>query len=366
MRDALRMIRLHMTGACISMVVISVAAQAQQGPPQQPASTAVERISPTGPMPSRSTQTRSSSGGRESIVDVVEVHRLSGRLEPIQETRTETVRTGPATTRVNQDLYGFVEPRRPILLQRKQTDQETSADGSTRTIQRSWAPDVNGGLGPVIQQVESARTVTPDRSRSETTVLSLGTNGTLEGRERTEHTERRVGAGDVREETTQRLLRDLNGRWQPTETRSREVRGAGAGETIEEEVVERPDLSGRLTLTERSVTRRSRTNGRDDVVTETYAQEAQGYTASSAPLRLTRRVRSSTTTAADGGRSTVEEVEARSLVSPGDSLRVVQRTLVTVSRVGPNRWSTVRQVFELDVNGRMSLTATESEETTGQ
>ena len=358
--------RMHITGACLSIVMVSVAAQAQQdAAPQQPASTIIERTSPGGPPPSRLIQTRTSSNGRESIVEVLEVHRLSGRLEPLRETRTDTVRTGPATTRISRELYGFAEPRQPVLVERSQTDQDTSADGSTHTVQRSWAPNVNGGLGPVVQQVESTRSVASDRSRSETTVLYLGTNGTLEDRERTEHTERRVGTGEIREETTQRL-RDLNGRWQPTETRNREIRGAGTGETIEEEVVERPDLNGRLTLTERSVTRRSRTDGRDDVVTETYAQQDHGYTASAAPLRLTRRVRSSTTAAGDGGRSTIEEVEARSLVSPGDALRVVQRSLVTVRRIGPNRWVTDRQIFELDANGRMSLTATESEETTGQ
>ena len=348
------------------MLLMSVAAQAQQGePPQQPASTAVERTSPNGPLPSRATQTRSSSGGRESVVEVVELHRLSGRLEPVEETRTETARTGPTATQSVVERYGFAESRRPFLAEKRQTDRETSANGTTHTVERAWVPDVNGSLGPVVQQVESTSSVTPEGSRSETVVRQLGPGGTLEERERTEHTSRRDGAGIVREETTQRL-RDLNGGWQSTETRSLDVRGAGTGQTIEEEVVQRPDLNGRLTLTERNVTRRSRTDGRDEAVTETYSQEPQGSTASSAPLRLTRRVRSSTTKAADGGRSTVEEVEARNLVSAGDSLRVVQRTVVTERRIGPNRWSTERQVFELDANGRMSLIATESEETTGR
>jgi hypothetical protein len=44
----------------------------------------------------------------------------------------------------------------------------------------------------------------------------------------------------------------------------------------------------------------------------------------------------------------------------------ILQTLETVRRIGSDRWLTELQVFELDVNGRMSLIATESEETSGK
>jgi hypothetical protein len=242
-----------------------------------------------------------------------------------------------------------------------ESEEQTSAN-ATQTVESTRLWDINGRLGPKIQQVESTRSATPDSARFQTTVLQLGTNGALEATERTEHSERRVGANGVRTETTQ-LVRDPNGRWEPSETRTRDARGVGASEQVDEETVERRDLNGKLTVTERSITRRSVSNGRNDELVETYAQEIDGYVASQAPLQLTRRVRRSTTPTADGGRSTVEEVEARSIVSPGDPLRLTQRNVETVRRIGADRWLTERQVFERDVNGRMSLVLTETEET---
>jgi hypothetical protein len=80
-------------------------------------------------------------------------------------------------------------------------------------------------------------------------------------------------------------------------------------------------------------------------------------------VELSERVRTSTTVTPDGGRSTVEEVEARNPVAAGDPMRVRQRTVSTLRKIGPDRWVTERQVFELDVNGRLVPTVTETQET---
>jgi hypothetical protein len=354
----------------LSLVVTSVVSSAQQrgavadsaGPPERPASTVVERAyTPNTFSRSRQVQTRRSSDGREDVTNVVEMPGLDGRLAPVQEVRTETVRTGGSATRTTQQVVEFVGPGQRVVVGTTESEEQTSAN-ATQTVESTRLWDINGRLGPKIQQVESTRSATPDSARFQTTVLQLGTNGALEATERTEHSERRVGANGVRTETTQ-LVRDPNGRWEPSETRTRDARGVGASEQVDEETVERRDLNGKLTVTERSITRRSVSNGRNDELVETYAQEIDGYVASQAPLQLTRRVRRSTTPTADGGRSTVEEVEARSIVSPGDPLRLTQRNVETVRRIGADRWLTERQVFERDVNGRMSLVLTETEET---
>jgi len=44
-------------------------------------------------------------------------------------------------------------------------------------------------------------------------------------------------------------------------------------------------------------------------------------------------------------------------------MRVVQRTVVTVRNIAPDRQVTERQVFELDVNGRLAPVVRETEET---
>src|SRR6185503_14390370 len=93
--------------------------------------------------------------------------------------------------------------------------------------------------------------------------------------ERTEDTERRINPGVVRHDSTH-LIRDVNGRWQPIETRRGEAREIGASEGMEEETIQRRDLNGKLTVDERNVTRRSNANEQEQVVIETYAPYADG------------------------------------------------------------------------------------------
>jgi hypothetical protein len=192
-------------------------------------------------------------------------------------------------------------------------------------------------------------------------LFKRGINGSLQESERTVHTERQVDPAVVRHDITQ-VLRDPNGRWTAYAARSAEVRDTTASERVDEEVIRRPDLNGRLVVSERVVTRRSGANGQEQVVVETYSPGADEFGRTDARLALSQRVRRSTTVTNDGGRSTVEEVEAHSRVAPGDPMRVVQRTVVTVRNLGPDRQTTERQVFERDVNGRLALVRRETEE----
>jgi hypothetical protein len=149
----------------------------------------------------------------------------------------------------------------------------------------------------------------------------------------------------------------------PIETRSGDVREMGA-ERVEEETIRRPGLTyGTLVPSERIVTRQSEANGRQQVIIETYSQHADGYARTDGRLALSQRVRRSTSDTADGGRTSIEEVEARNRVSPGDPMRVVQRTVVTIRNVSPDRRVTERQLFERDLNGRLALVMTEVEDT---
>ena len=157
--------------------------------------------------------------------------------------------------------------------------------------------------------------------------------------------------------TTRLLVRDVNGRWQPIEVRRGETRIL-ASERLEDETIQRRDVNGTLAVEERRVTRSSSANGRELVVTETQAPYADG----SSSWALSERVHRTTTMTADGGRHTVEDVETRNPVAPSDPLRVSRRIVTTVRPIGSNRWLTQRQVFELDVNGRLPLVFTDTEE----
>lgn len=180
--------------------------------------------------------------------------------------------------------------------------------------------------------------------------------------ERSESTEQQVSPAVIRRDRAY-MYRDLNGRWVPTEARSGETRGIGSAERVEEETIQRPNLTGALVLSDRVVTRTSESNGEHRVVIDTYSQDAEGFVRNDSRLALRQRIRRSTTVTAYGVQNTVEEIEARNPLAPNDPMRVIQRTLETVRSVGQGRWVTERQVFERDQNGRMFLVANETEET---
>ena len=180
--------------------------------------------------------------------------------------------------------------------------------------------------------------------------------------ERSESTEQQVSPAVIRRDRAY-MYRDLNGRWVPTEARSGETRGIGSAERVEEETIQRPNLTGALVLSDRVVTRTSESNGEHRVVIDTYSQDAEGFVRNDGRLALRQRIRRSTTVTAYGVQNTVEEIEARNPLAPNDPMRVIQRTLETVRSVGQGRWVTERQVFERDQNGRMFLVANETEET---
>jgi hypothetical protein len=118
-----------------------------------------------------------------------------------------------------------------------------------------------------------------------------------------------------------------------------------------------------MVVSERHVTRRSDSGGREEVVAETYVPGAvAGF---EARLGLSVRVRTWTMAAPDGGRNTIEELETINPAALSEPLRLTHRTVIAVHRAGPDRWTTERQTFERDVNGRMVPMPTETQQTSG-
>ena len=259
-------------------------------------------------------------------------------------------------------MFGFGAGRQRRLLETTLSRQATAAGGAPRTIQDTWVSDVNGRLGLKSRRIEESRLTAPDTRQVDTTLLRQGIDGALRETERTEDTERRINPAVVRHDVTHLVL-DMNGRWQPTEARRTEIHDIGSSERLEDETVLRRDTAGMLVVSERNVTRRSEANGREQVVVETYARNVDGFPRSDTPRELRQRVQITTTATVDGGRNTVEELQARSPVAPSDSLRAIRRIVTTVRRTGPDRWVTARQIFEVDANGRLAPAIADSEDT---
>jgi hypothetical protein len=354
--------RIAAIGVGIGLTAASATAQqaADNAGPPAPATSVIEHASPGGgPVPWRRVESRTEAGGRIIVVSTSETPDINGRMAPDQEVVTETTRNSTAGEQSRRDVFEIGADGRRRLRETTASRRDATETGGTNTVHDTWTSDVNGRLGQTSRQSEQTRSVGTDTRQTETTVLVPSVNEALRETQRTQSIERKVDPTVTRRDSTQ-LDRDLNGRWQPTEVRSGEARAADGAEHVEEQTVQRRDVSGNLVVEERSVTRRSDTNEQDRTVVETYSQNADGVTRSGSRLALNQRVTTTTTPSADGGRYTVEEVEGRNRVAPNDPMRVVRRTVESVRQIGPDRWVTERQVFDLDVNGRMSLVETET------
>ncbi len=344
-------------GICLSIAITSASATGEPkrttagNEPQGPArSVSAGTYADDGIAPLRRVQSRRESGGREVIVETVETLDIEGRFGPIEETVTESTRPAPNTSLRRQDVFRLTVDRRRVLSETTESRQETQPRGDT-TVHNTWTPDLNGQLRLTSRVIEETTSSAPDLRQTDSTLLVPSINGTLRESERIESTARRISPAVVRHDSTH-LARDVNGRWRATEIRRGDVREVGSSARVEEETIQRPDLNGTMTVTE--TIRRSDAN-EQNVVIETYAPYTEGAVSAGGRPALSERVRRTTTPTADGGRYTVEEVEARSRVAPSEPLRVVRQTVTTVRRVGTDEWVTERQVFERDVNGRLRL-----------
>ena len=302
---------------------------------------------------SRRIQTQTTNGDTDVVTDTVQTPGIDGKWEAHHETTTETLATG-----VRRDLYGYGPQGERVLLERTESEQVRLPDASVQATSRTWTADANGRLTLTSQSIEE-RASKAGASETNTRLLLRDVNGTLSETVRTTHAETQIAPGVARQDSSV-MRRDINGRWQPLETRHADNRADGSAEHLVEETVSQPDMNNVVGISERNVTRRSASNGREDVVIERYvARDPSAVHRSESRMDLSERTRLSTTTAADGTRQTVEEVEGRSPVASGDPMRLRRRIVTTVRPLGGDESIVERQVFDLDTNGRLVLTATE-------
>jgi hypothetical protein len=337
----------------VTLVLLGIAlwsaAEAGQQTTGRPASRVVERADVSGvALPWRLLQTTNQTGDRETTTETEQLPDTDGRLVPVRETVIEVIKAG-RVVRTSSATFDFANSGQRRLLETRESI-ESSTDGRVQATDTTWRADVNGRLA-ISERITEDTSVTPDARRTERTIHRTNLDGELRPMERTEHAERQVAPQSVQATTTESHV-DVNNRWQVNEIRNRDMRSTGVTEDAEETIVQR-DVNGALSERERSVSRLTRENGREDLTIETFADRT-----------LTSRVRVTTSPRADGGRDVVEEVEERSPVALSDPLRLIRRVVETTRRTGSGRWESERQVFVRDPNNRLVLTASETEETT--
>jgi hypothetical protein len=368
----IRHVQIKMVIAILFILSVAAVSAAQQtsdpktgvGPPTTFSSSTIERTYAAGAAaPTRQLRTRTEFDGREIVTETTETPGPDGKLRPSRETTTQTVRTGTDSTQTKHEVFSPDAQGRRSLIESTQTDVQLSTDGSSRSVANTVAPDLNGRLELSRREIQVINSPAPDVKQTDTSIFRPGINEPLLESERVQQIERQIGPDLTQNEST-RLFRDGNGRWQPSETWNQEVRTAG-DERVVEETVHRLTDYGTLALSERRVTRQFKKDGQDQTVTEMYSQGLRGSVWVSNVLQLNERVQVTTTAMPDGGQQTIREVEGRNPVAPTEPLRVIERTVETFSRVGPDRWEIRRQVFGLDGNGRVTPIVTERGESEG-
>ncbi len=347
---------------CVALALVQQTTTTTNTAPKGPTSNAVVQTHTAGiNNSSREVQTRTASPGREVVKQTLEQQGADGRFRKVREATTETVGIGTKSVQSTQTVYATDADGRPILMQQTKADQQQLTDGTTRKVQDIFDADLNGRLGLSQREVSDEKIVARGVKQTDTSIFRPGTNEPLSEAERLHEVERQVSPDVVQTEST-RSVRQANGQFQTVETRNQEVRKTGATSSTEEEKINRVDANGAMNPFARNVTTRSSTNAQEQVVTEAYAQSPSQP---AGRLELKERTRVTTTTTSDGGRQTVQELERVNPV-PNGGLRVVERTVETVRRVGPDQWQTERQLFKLDANGRLVLSVADSGQSTGK
>lgn len=339
-------------------LALSCPATAAPQDTSRPASRVVERTDlSNSAMPWRLLQATSRSGDRETTREIEEAPNTDGTMVPVRETVVEVVKAG-TIVRTTAETFGVGLSGQRVPLETRESIEEQPGAGRMRTTSTVRHLDLNGRLA-IGEQITDETLVTPEGRRMERTIHRLDQNGQLRPMERTEHVES-VAPQQMRSTTTA-WQTDVNNRWQVTEVRRLDSRTIGATENVEETIGQR-DLNGALWERQRTVSRVTRQNGREDMVVEIFDQERSAYGSTNRPS-MSGRIHRTITPRADGGRELVEQVEERSLVAPDDPLRVVRRIVETTWRTGAGGWETERQVFERDPNNRLVLTTSETEST---
>jgi len=362
----------RVAGIVVTILFAASGALAQQpsngtvNGPQSPGERGIVRTySVGGVLASREVETRTESGGRQIVTSTIEAPDADGIWRRTTETVTETSRSGANLEETIHQLYGFGTPGPRYLVETVRSERETFSDGRTRTVQNTFAPDLNGRLGLTMRQVHEVTPLSDNARQIDTVVFRPGINEALRESERIQETEQQVAPDLFRAEST-RFVRDINGRLQATDKRQFEMRRVTASQFVEDETILGLDLNGKLSITERTVTRRSEGNAQAEIESETYSSNVPGLTRADNRVALSHRVRRTTTADGTGGSQTIEELEERVPGSPGDPMRVSRRLVDTVHQVSADRWQTEQLLYLRDVNGRLSLAVAESGETTGK
>lgn len=272
--------------------------------------------------PTRTTETHTERNG--SAVDKTSVETLGpdGRYIPYSETERESVRVDATTVRTVERTFGRGPDGQRTLTQETQAVARSLPDGERKIFRTTSDPNTNGALQVVRREIVDSKQVSAGVRDTNTTVFSADANGGLSPVVQVSEREKQNGSGQV-DFTKSTLLSDGAGHWNLTEVREGTIKKETGQGTSKEERVLRPDSNGKLTETERTVSRQSGAGAETRETTESYSTNVPGE-AGNDQLQLVRRESTVRRTNAGSGQSTTRRVETSNPGNPGDGLQVTQ------------------------------------------
>ncbi len=304
---------------------------------------------------SRATESWSKKGNRTTDRKSLETIGPDGRFVPYTDTETQTIQVNADTVRTVQRSYARDVNGNRSLVQVTEEDKKTSADGAQQISRTTSNPDLNGRLQVIQKEVQQIKKVSPTVQESTTTVLMPDANGALSPSMRVQQRETKTGEHSTafRKST---MLPDGNGNWQTAEVREGTTKESNQGATKEERVLQ-PGSDGQLATVQKTVTHDSKGAAENKSTVETYSNSVPGMTSDSG-LHLVEKstVRRSN---ASGREKTEQKVEHPSAGNPSDGLRVTDQVIDIVHYSGTSKQEKVTTLSR-DANGNMNVVSVDT------
>src|SRR6202050_4270051 len=210
---------------------------------------------PSNQNPTRTSETRTESGGRAIDDQSMQAMGTDGRYDPYLDVQKETVKVDATMTRTVERTFGRDSEGRKTLVQVTEEETRTLPGGEVEDVRTTSDPDTNGVLQTVQQELRDTRQINSIVQETKSTILTASPNGGLTPSVRTTDRETKTGDHDVAFHKSTSLP-DSNGNWQLSEVREGTVKGDGKVQAKEESVL-RPGTEGNLSVVERTVSKES-------------------------------------------------------------------------------------------------------------
>ena len=318
----------------LAVVVITGSAVAQNScafgntPGKAPASAVGESRDPTGvAVPTRVSEKRTESGNRTVVTRTLESLSVDGRFAPIAVCEEETTKVDANTTRRNLRSYGINDDKSKFLIETVEEQSKRLANGGEDNVRTVLKQDETGQKQRVARrEIEKIRPAGANTTESNTTVMLPDINSGSLVPNAMIHEVRRQQAPGVEQVHRTQMLPNGNGGWQTGEVRDEIVRTDAKGNRVIEQQVSAPDANGKLSASERTVTRDTKNGAVQTEQVDRYLPSLSGTLELDSQMHVVK-------TSGPGGTQVKSEVDTRNPIAPGQQL---QPSEITVQTSKPN------------------------------